>query len=474
MGEENTNDKKAKQPSFIDRFIDKIERFYNYCVSGVWSDNRKTMKVRLIKTVNLTVQAFLNRDLQIKSMAITYQTVFAMVPALALLLAISKGFGFQEIVEKELYTYFPSQSKALGAALGFVDSYLAEASSGILVGVGFVVLLWTLISLLSNIEDAFNNIWDIKVGRNTIQKIKDYIAIFLLIPILMILSSGISIFMSSTVLAAVPFAFLTPMVNTLMELTPVVLTWGAFTLCFWLIPNTKVEFKFAAISGGFCAVAFEILQLLFLNGQIYVSKYNAIYGSFAFLPLLLIWLQLSWLLLLSGCGLTYSLQNVFSYNFFGNLTTVAEGYFRKVLLVVTAVVYRRFHLGLPAPTRNSLSMKYGLPIRMVSNIADKLQLAGLIQLNESRSDKDDPGMIPTTDTDKILVKDVVTRVESAGMKDFIPEFNTTYKQALSELNNISERMYDAAGDMLIRDLDIFVDIDTATKTNNSSTLKDEK
>lgn len=448
-----------KKPGFFDRMIDKTKAMVTYCVSGVWSDPRKTMKVRIIKTINLAVQAFTNRDLQIKSMAITYQTIFAMVPALAMLLAISKGFGFQEMVEKELYTYFPSQSKALSAALSFVDSYLAEASSGLLVGVGLVVLLWTLISLLSNIEDAFNNIWDIKTGRNTIQKIKDYIAIFLLIPILMILSSGISIFMSSTVLSAVPFAFLTPMVNTMMELLPIVLTWGAFTLCFWLIPNTKVEFKFAAISGVLCAVAFEVLQLLFLNGQIYVSKYNAIYGSFAFLPLMLIWLQLSWLLLLSGCGLTYSLQNVFSYNFFGNLTTVSQSYFRKVLLVVTAVIYRRFHNGMPAPTRNSLSTTYGLPIRMVSNIADKLLLAGLIQLNESRDGKEDPGLVPTTDTDKIMVKDVVKRVEDAGMSDFIPEFSTTYHDALKEIDNINERIYEAAGDMLIRDLDIFVKLD---------------
>lgn len=463
MAEENTQNGiskgSEKKPGFFDKLIDKIEKQIQYVSSGVWSDPRKTMKVRLVKTINLTVQAFLNRDLQIKSMAITYQTVFAMVPALAMLLAISKGFGFQDIVEKELYTYFPSQSKALATALSFVDSYLAEASSGILVGVGLVVLLWTLISLLSNIEDAFNNIWDLKSGRTTIQKIKDYIAIFLLIPVLMILSSGISIFMSSTVLAVVPFAFMTPLVNTFMELIPLVLTWGAFTLCFWLIPNTKVEFKYAAIAGAFSAIAFEILQLLFLNGQIYVSKYNAIYGSFAFFPLMLIWLQLSWLLLLSGCGLTYSMQNVFSYNFFGNLTSISESYYREVLLVVTAVVYRRFHNGMSAPTRNGLSMTYGLPIRLVSSIADKLQRAGLIQLNESRDGKDDPGLIPTTDTDKILVKDVVARVESAGMKDFIPEFNTTYKQALQELNDISTRMYEAAGDMLIRDLDIFVELD---------------
>ncbi len=152
MGEGNTDNEtpkaSEKKPGFFDRLIEKIKKQIEYVSSGVWSDPRKTMKVRLVKTINLTVQAFLNRDLQIKSMAITYQTVLAMVPALALLLAISKGFGFQDIVEKELYTYFPSQSKALATALSFVDSYLAEASSGVLVGVGLVVLLWTLISLL--------------------------------------------------------------------------------------------------------------------------------------------------------------------------------------------------------------------------------------------------------------------------------------------------------------------------------------
>ena len=457
MGE----DTDKKKEGFFSRMVSKITAIVQYCISGVWSDSRKTVPVRIIKTINLTVQAFANRDLQIKSMAITYQTVFAMVPALALLLAISRGFGFQEMVKNELYTYFPSQSKAISTALGFVDSYLAEASSGILVGVGIIVLLWTLISLLSNIEDSFNIIWDIKNGRNIVQKVKDYIAIFLLIPVLMILSSGISIFMSTTVLSAIPFKFLSPMVNTMLELTPVVLCWAAFTLCFWLIPNTKVRFKYAAISGIVCAVAFEVLQLLFLGGQIYVSKYNAIYGSFAFLPLLLIWLQLSWLLLLSGCGLTYALQNVFSYNFFGNTTSISKEYYRKVLLVVTAVVYRRFHTGLPAPTRNSLSMSYGLPISMVSNIDVWLQQAGLIQHNENSGGREDPELIPTTDTNRITVKDVIRRVEGTGMKDFIPEFKDKYAEALKQIDTIGERMYEAAGDMLIRDLDIYVDLDKA-------------
>lgn len=449
---------KKKKTGFIEKTIEKVERCVRYCISGVWSDPRKKVSVRLIKTINLTVQSFLNRDLQIKSMAITYQTVFAMVPALALLLAISKGFGLQDLVQNELYTYFPSQSKAIATALKFVDSYLAEASSGIIVGIGIIVLLWTLISLLSNIEDAFNNIWDLKYSRNLIQKVRDYIAIFLLIPVLMILSSGISIFMSSTIVAVVPFSFMTPFVNVLLELIPVVLCWAAFTLCFWLIPNTKVTFKYAAISGVICAVAFEVLQLLFLGGQLYVSKYNAIYGSFSFAMLLLIWLQLSWLLLLSGCGLTYAMQNVFSYNFFDNITSVSEDYYRKVLLIMTAVIYRRFHRGMTAPTRNSLSLTYGLPISLVSSIADRLTTSGLVQKSQSKDGNEDPGLIPTTDTDKITVKDVVRTVEKSGKSDFIPEFKTTYSSALKQIDEIAKRMYEASGDILIRDVDIRVEI----------------
>lgn len=458
---------KASIKDTLTGIIDRISKTYTYCVSGIWEDSRPKMSVRILKTINLSVQSFLNRDLQIKSMSITYQTILALVPALALLLAISRGFGFQDTVVKELFNYFPAQSKALSTGLTFVDSYLKEASSGIFVGVGIIVLLWTLISLLSNIEDAFNNIWDLKSGRTFIEKVKDYIAIFLLIPILMIMSSGISIFMSATITDKLHLAFLTPMVNGMLETLPFVLSWAAFALCFWLIPNTKVKFGYAAISAILCAIAFEVMQLLFLNGQIYVSKYNAIYGSFAFLPLLLIWLQLSWLLLLTGCGITYSLQNVFSYNFFGDMTSVAEDYRLKVLLVITAVIYRRFHNSLPAPTREDLSQVYGLPIRMVSSICEMLLMAGLIQKSTSGDTRDNPGYVPTTDTDLVSIKDVVRTVAETGRKDFIPEFKTTYAEALSQLDAISSRMYEATGDTLIRDLDIFISIDRPEHNDTS-------
>ena len=238
--------------------------------TGVWESRKNNFWISTLKILNLSIRSFLNKNLQSRSMALTYSTVLAIVPAFALLFAIGRGFGFQNMLEKAIYSYFPSQSKAISAALGFVDSYLKEASQGVFVGIGIVMLLWTLISLLSSIEESFNRIWDVKQERTFYRKLTDYTAICLMVPIIMVCQSGISIFMSTTI--AENFAFLTPVVSVVLDCMPIFLAILAFTLSFLLIPNTKVHFKYALLAGTVCGIAFTILQLLFVNGQIYVSK----------------------------------------------------------------------------------------------------------------------------------------------------------------------------------------------------------
>ena len=369
-----------EKESFISKTVSKAKSAYGYFWSGVWKDPRKNVWTSIVKTLNLTVRSFTDTGLQNKSMSLTYSTVLALVPALALLFAISRGFGFQDMVQNELYVYFPAQQKAISTATSFVDSYLQQSSQGLFVGIGIVMLLWTLISLLSNIEDAFNSIWGIKKARSLPQKVTDYIAICLMVPVLMICSSGASIFMSTIVQDNLNLPFLTPVINNLLELAPLVMAWLAFTLSYFLIPNIKVSFKYAAISGAVCAIAFQILQLLFVNGQIYVTKYNAIYGSFAFLPLMLIWLQLSWLILLTGCVLTYSLQNVFAYNYMGDISDVSQSYRREVELVITALVFRRFRRGRTPYTLYDLSKHYDLPMKLVNHSVEALRKAGIIYI----------------------------------------------------------------------------------------------
>ena len=450
MASKDPLDTSSGKKSYLNRLIDLSKKGYNYFWTGVWRDPRKNIGTRILKTLNLAVRSFMDRGLQDKSMSLTYSTVLAIVPALALIFAISRGFGFQNMVQSQLYVYFPAQQKAIATAISFVDSYLKQSSQGLFVGIGIIMLLWTLVSLLSNIEAAFNSIWGIRKDRSLPQKMTDYIAICLMVPILMICSSGASIFMSTIVQDKLNLPFLTPLINNLLELAPLVLAWLAFSLSYCLIPNTKVTFKYAAIAGAVSAVAFQILQLLFVNGQIYVTKYNAIYGSFAFLPLMLIWLQLSWLILLSGCVLTYSLQNVFSYNYLGNVGDVAHHYRREVALVITALVFRRFRSGKKPYTRFELSKFYDLPIRLVNSAADNLKSAGIL-LNVVE-DKEVTGLAPAVEIGQLSIGELMRRLDNVGSSDFIPGFSKMYAPLLGMFRKTVSAAYSYASDVLVCEL----------------------
>ena len=266
--------------------VERATTLYNYLTTGIWSDPRRTWWINVLRIVNLSVKSFLNRDIQSQACALTYRTMLAVVPALALLLAIGRGFGMQDLLQSELYKLFPAQHMAITYAMNFIDSYLKQSSEGLFVGVGIVFLLWTLISLIGNVEDTFNLIWGQKNGRSIWRKLSDYTAMLLILPILMICASGLSILLSSTLNAIFNFEFMTPVIAALLEGAQCLMTFLFFTAVYMLIPNTKVKFKNAFISGTISGIGFLVLQWLFVTGTLYVTKYNAIYGSFAFIPLL--------------------------------------------------------------------------------------------------------------------------------------------------------------------------------------------
>lgn len=432
---ENENKKRG----FLQKIIDKISDAYEYCVSGVWSDYRRTSLVRLVKITNLSVKSFLDRDLQIKSMALTYSTVLAIVPALALIVAIGRGFGLQDSVQNELYILFPSQHKVITTFLSFVNSYLTTATQGVFVGVGIIVLLWTVIMLLSGIEDALNSIWDLKNKRTLFRKFTDYITICLMVPVLLICSSGISIFMSDTIQDVMYFSFLSPVVNFFLDLAPLFFAWAAFSISYWLIPNTKVEFKYAAVSGAFCAIAFYIIQLLFINGQIYVSKYNAIYGSFAFLPLFLIWLQLSWLIMLIGCVLTYSMQNVFTFNLLGNDQQLTVETRLRTAIIVMAVVAQRFLNRQEPLTSSQFAADYNLPVRVLGQTLQRLKEGGLIYSVNTK--KGELAIGPAQEVKDMTVADVLKIFSTTGTNEISPEFEHIYAPLFELLQASSDKAY---------------------------------
>lgn len=450
--------------------------WWKYCSRGVWGDTRTSFKVNLIKTLNLSVRSFLSADLQSTACALTYRMLLAIVPALALLFAIGRGFGFQNLLTSQLFGYFPSQQKALEAAFRFVDAYLAQASEGLFVGVGILFLLWTLISLVSSVEDAFNRIWGVKYGRSFWRKITDYTAIFLILPVLMICSSGLSIFMSTTLQEAIPLKFMSPAISAMLDCATIVLTCLFFTGAYMLIPNTTVKFKNALMSGILAGLAFQILQWLFVTGQLYVSKYNAIYGGFAFLPLLLIWMQLVWVICLSGAVLCYSSQNIFRFSFTSEVTDISILYRRKITLAIMAVVARRFKMGLQPLRSADFVAEYNIPTRLVEDIVAELADAGLLARVMTGKNENDYALQPATDITGLTVGRVVASVENHGASDFIPGFASEFKKIDVFTDNITGAMVGRGDNTPIADIaiDLYPDRQSTTDIDNQPNINQSK
>ncbi len=414
-------------------------KWYYYGKTNVWKDQRRVWYVDLIKTINLSVRSYLDKNLQSRASSLTYNTLLAIIPVFALMFAIARGFGLQDVIQSELGKMLPAQAKMINISFGFVDKYLATASGGVFVGVGILFLLWTLISLLRNIEMTFNYVWGVKVGRSPFRMITDYTAIIIILPILIICSSGISLFMSSVVQDSInnPVGLLSPVLRWLLDIAPWILTCLFFSGMYILIPYTKVKFKYALIAGFICGTLFQLLQYLFVTGQMYVTKYNAIYGSFSFLPLFMIWMYLTWLICISGGILTYSSQNVFRFNYVAQIKNISQRYFDELSLYVVLIVVARFEQGKPPLTKLQIMSEFNVPMQLLNIIVNKLVDAGLFSVVLNADDTH--SYQPATNLAKMTIAEFMKKFRRIGSYGFVVELRSD-----SAIQNIS-RLLDDAG-----------------------------
>lgn len=438
----------------IDRLKSRLSALWRYGTVGIWSESTNSLKVKIIKTVNLSVRSFLNSDIQSQACAMTYRTVLAIVPALAMLFALGRGFGLQSVIEGEIYAIFHAQREAISRMLAFVDSYLNQAGEGVFVGIGILFLLWTLISLVSSVEDSFNAIWGVKNGRSFWRKVTDYTAMLLILPVLMICAGGLSMLISSTINSIFHFKFLTPLVSALLEGGSWMFTWLFFTAVYMLMPNVKVKFGNALIAGIIAGTGFLVLQWIFVTGQMYVAKYNAIYGSVAFIPLMLIWLQLVWVITLSGAVVCYSSQNIFEFDFKDDVDRISLRYREKVIMAVAVVIVRRFADSQPPLTERDIIVGYHLPARLVGDAIETLIAAGLVSRVVIDSRKELYGFQPAIDVDRITVSEVRDRIEASGRHGFIPAFDTMFPGVVKVYQQLTARLDEVASDIRLADLTV--------------------
>ena len=265
---------------------------------------------QVVRKMILTVRFFTEKRVMAEAAALTYSSLLALVPVLAVVFAIARGFGYSKYIEMWFLNTLSSQPEAAAVIVGFVNSYLVHIRSGVFLGIGLIFMLYTVLMLLSNIEETFNQIWQVSNTRPIMRSLTNYLAMFLLFPIIIIVSTGLSIFMATIADKVEDFILLGPAVSKLLDFSPFILLSVLFVVLYVYMPNTKVKLSCAIIPGILAGFSMHILQLVYIYAQIWVTGYNAIYGSFAALPLFMLWVQFSWTICLFGAQLTYTNQNL--------------------------------------------------------------------------------------------------------------------------------------------------------------------
>lgn len=451
-------EKKEKKPlaGRIKALVKRIVRFVTYDIWRITGDEVSGLKelyIDAIKTVILAVKGFINDNLQTKASALTYSTMLSIVPMLAVLIGIAKGFGFQNAVRTQLMNYFPGHETQFIQAFKFVENYLAQAQGGVFLGVGLIVLLYTVVNLLSSIEDTLNGIWQIKKSRTWYRKITDYLSLILILPVLLTAASGISLFISTIQNSFMGnFILVTPIVETLLTIAPYIITSLAFTGLYLVLPNTKVRLVNALIAGFVAGCAFQFFQFIYISGQIWVSKYNAIYGSFAALPLLLLWLQLSWLICLFGAELCYASQNVKKFSFERDSKNISRRYKDFITLLIATLIVKRFEKGEKPYTADELSQSYRIPSRITTQLLNLLTEINIIVEVLCGDDERDIYYQPAIDINKLSVGYLFKRIDEYGSENFKIDTTRLFNEEWKVLLQTRKEMFEASDCVLLKDL----------------------
>ena len=264
---------------------------------------------RATRRVFLAVEIYLQRNLSGHASALTYSSILGAVPILAIVFAIARGFGFSALIEEKMKANVHFTPEMTETIMDFVNSYLERARGGVFIGVGLIMLLYTLYSLTSNIETAFNRIWCVRTSRNIYRSAVNYVSVFFLLPVVIVITSGLQIFLTGIGNFLPTFTFVSKGIELMVQLSPYALAVLAFILLYKLMPNTEVHWRATIVPGLVAGAAFQGLQWFYINSQMWISTYNAVYGSFAAIPLFMLWMQLSWNICLFGAGLSFVHQH---------------------------------------------------------------------------------------------------------------------------------------------------------------------
>ena len=397
---------------------------------------KKRLLYRFLQTIILVARGFKDQVLVVRANSLSFALLFAFIPMLALIYAIARGFGFEETVQNTISSSFLAEANVAPVLLEWIERYLETARGGLFLGIGLIVLIWAVYAFFNMLENSFNSIWNVKQSRSFARRMTNYVMTLLLVPVLVVVTSGISIFLNSTEILAPVLDGILPIRKFMLRFLPFIATSGVFTWIFIAIPNTKVKFSSAIIPGILMGLLYQLVQALSMFLVVLFTRMSIVYGAFSAIPLVLIWLNITCWLLLIGAELAFAIQNNDLFAYEKDIKTMSRRYKDYVMLYLLSMIIRRFEAGETPLTAQEMAANNQLPIRLVQELLTQLEEIAIVH-RVYVEDKEDPAFVPALDTKTITVEMVIGRISAQGTEEFLQHtpaemqaFWTRYQQMI--------------------------------------------
>ena len=415
----------------------------------------RTFLIKHLRILVLAARGFTNDKAQLRASALTFYSLLTVIPFLAIAFSIAKGFGLDNDLEKVISKELQSHKEVVTWLLTNSRNVLEAAKVEYMAGVGAIILIYSVMSLLHHIENSFNHIWQIKSSRPWYRKFTDYLTIMVIAPVFIILSGSltgfISIGLDKYMLTAPILAYFKPIISFLIRFTPYFISWIIMTVMFIIMPNTKVKFVPALISGIITGTIIQFLQLLYWEIQWGIANLNVIYGSFAAFPLLMIWLQATWTTVLLGAELSFANQNVSRYEFESEALNISNYQKRALVLLILQIIIHNFSAGGDPISAEYIASKLRVPVRVVREILQELtsvRLVSEIHVNEEKEQLYQPAI----DINKLTISFVLSKLDRKGVDHFMGSKNKDYDKVVTILDKFDRMAAKSDSNMLIKDL----------------------
>jgi membrane protein len=397
----------------------------------------------------LVVRDFQADRCLLRASALTYATLLSIVPVFALTFSLLKGLGVQNTLEPIILKEIAIGSEQIVTE---IIRYINNTNVGRLGTIGLITLLLTVLALLSNIEETFNNIWGVQETRSLYRRFSDYFSVLIFGPIFVLVAISMTTTLESQafVQTLLGMAYVGEAIYFLFKVLPFFAMWAAFTFLYIFMPNIKVDFRAALVGGVFGGTLWQLAQWSYLFFQVGVARYNAIYGTMAALPIFMVWIYVSWIIVLLGMEVTYAYQNLRHVRLEIRGETVNFASREMVALTILLQVAEAFQRGEKPWRLQNISEGQGLPPRLARSVIE--ELVRLRFLSEVRVGGDDFAYQPARALEKLKVHSVVRSLKEDGV-------NVSRMRRTAEWNIIAEverqidqAGHDALGELTLEDL----------------------